>query len=64
MRDNEPAVGSWRSGKPQLAEEFAAFRGSLGVGVHQCAPRDPEAKGLVERATSLVHEHQEGRSCT
>jgi hypothetical protein len=47
--DNEPAVGSWRAGKPQLAEQFEAFRGTLGISVHQCRPRDPEAKGLVER---------------
>lgn len=48
--DNEPAVGSWRSGRPRLAQEFEAFRGTLGIGVRQCRPRDPEAKGLVERA--------------
>jgi transposase len=47
--DNEPAVGSWRSGKPRLAEDFEAFRGVLGIAVHQCKPNDPEAKGLVER---------------
>lgn len=47
--DNEGAVGSWRSGKPKLAEQFEAFRGVLGIGVHQCKPNDPEAKGLVER---------------
>jgi transposase len=47
--DNESAVGSWRAGKPKLAQEFEAFRGALGIGVHQCRPRDPEAKGLVER---------------
>jgi len=47
--DNEGAVGSWRGGRPKLAEEFEVFRGILGVGVHQCRPRDPEAKGLVER---------------
>jgi transposase len=47
--DNEGAVGSWRSGKPKLAEEFEAFRGVLGIAVHQCKPNDPEAKGLVER---------------
>lgn len=47
--DNQGAVGSWRGGVPKLAEEFEAFRGILGVGVHQCRPRDPEAKGLVER---------------
>jgi transposase len=47
--DNEGAVGSWRRGKPMLSEEFEAFRGSLGIGVHLCRPRDPEAKGLTER---------------
>lgn len=47
--DNEPAVGSWRAGKPKLADQFEAFRGTLGISVHQCRPRDPEAKGLVER---------------
>ena len=47
--DNEGAVGSWQAGKPKLAEQFTAFRGTLGISVHQCRPRDPEAKGLVER---------------
>lgn len=47
--DNEGAVGSWRGGKPRLAQEFEAFRGVLGIAVHQCRPNDPEAKGLVER---------------
>jgi len=47
--DNESAVGSWRAGKPKLAAEFEAISGALGIGVHQCRPRDPEAKGLVER---------------
>ena len=47
--DNEGAVGSWRAGRPKLAEEFEAFRGVLGIAVHQCRPNDPEAKGLVER---------------
>lgn len=61
--DNEPAVGSWRGGRPRLAEEFAAFRGSLGVSVYQCAPRDPEAKGLVERANGYLETSFEpGRS--
>lgn len=52
--DNEAAVGSWRAGHPRLSEEFEAFRGFLGVGVHQCRPRDPEAKGLVERANGYL----------
>jgi transposase len=47
--DNEGAVGSWRRGKPTLTQEFESFRGSLGIGVHLCRPRDPEAKGLTER---------------
>lgn len=52
--DNEAAVGSWRAGTPKLTEEFEAFRGVLGIGVHQCRPRDPEAKGLVERANGFL----------
>ena len=47
--DNEGAVGGWRRGKPVLTSEFDAFRGALGIGVHLCRPRDPEAKGLTER---------------
>jgi transposase len=31
-----------------------AFRGTLGVRVLQCRPRDPEAKGLVERANGYL----------
>jgi transposase len=52
--DNEGAVGSWRRGKPKLAEDFEAFRGVLGVKVIQCRPRDPEAKGIVERANGFL----------
>ncbi len=52
--DNEGAVGSWRGGRPKLAEEFEAFRGVLGVKVIQCRPRDPEAKGIVERANGYL----------
>jgi transposase len=47
--DNESAVGCWRRGKPTLTAEFESFRGGLGIGVHLCRPRDPEAKGLTER---------------
>jgi transposase len=52
--DNEAAVGSWRAGKPKLAQEFEAFRGTLGISVHQCRPHDPEAKGLVERVNGYL----------
>lgn len=52
--DNESAVGSWRAGRPKLTAEFEAFRGLLGIRVIQCRPRDPEAKGLVERANGYL----------
>jgi transposase len=52
--DNESAVGQWRGGRPQLTEAMNAFRGSLGITVIQCRPRDPEAKGLVERANGYL----------
>ncbi|MFI9825561.1 IS21 family transposase [Streptomyces sp. NPDC052013] len=52
--DNEAAVGSWRGGRPQLTEDFAAFAGLLGIRIIQCRPGDPEAKGLVERANSYL----------
>src|SRR3954471_664909 len=52
--DNESAVGDWRAGRPKLTEEFEAFRGTLGIRVVQCRPRDPEAKGLVERANGYL----------
>ena len=41
--DNESAVGSWRAGRPQLTQPFAAFAGALGISIIQCRPRDPEA---------------------
>jgi transposase len=52
--DNESAVGSWREGRPKLTAEFEAFRGLLAIRVIQCRPRDPEAKGLVERANGYL----------
>ena len=42
-------MGSWRSGRPKLTEQFDAFGGMLGIRVNQCKPRDPESKGLVEQ---------------
>ncbi|MBB4921898.1 transposase [Kitasatospora kifunensis] len=47
--DNETGVG-----KGRLTSEFAAFAGLLAVKVHLCRPRDPEAKGLVERANGYL----------
>lgn len=52
--DNEPAVGTWNAGRPQLTGQFAAFAGTLGIKVLQCRPADPEAKGLVERANGYL----------
>jgi transposase len=47
--DNESAVGRNQGGVIKLTSEFAAFAGLLGLKVRVCRPRDPEAKGLVER---------------
>ena len=63
--DGEGAIGRWRAGRSELTEQCQAFRGTLGARVIICRPRDPEAKGLVERA----HDHLErsflpGRSFT
>jgi transposase len=52
--DNEGAIGQWKEGRPQLTGEANAFRGVLGVGIRQCRPADPEAKGLVERANGYL----------
>jgi transposase len=52
--DNESAVGQWRGGRPVLTEAMNGFRGTLGITVIQCRPRDPEAKGLVERASGYL----------
>jgi transposase len=52
--DNEGAIGSWKSGRPQLTSATQAFRGVLGVAVRLCRPADPEAKGLVERANGYL----------
>ncbi|WP_406515652.1 IS21 family transposase [Streptomyces sp. NBC_00873] len=47
--DNEAGIG-----RGKLTSEFAAFAGLLAVKVHLCRPRDPEAKGLVERANGYL----------
>src|SRR5438477_265489 len=52
--DNEGAIGSWKSGRPQLTGPTQAFRGTLGITVRLCRPADPEAKGLVERANGYL----------
>ncbi|GHC90973.1 transposase [Streptomyces flavofungini] len=47
--DNEAGVG-----RGKLTAEFAAFAGLLATKIHLCRPRDPEAKGLVERANGYL----------
>ncbi len=39
-------------GRPTI--EFAGFCGALKVGWHFCAPRDPQAKGIVERLQDFM----------
>jgi transposase len=52
--DGEGAVGRHRRGGSQLTAECQAFRGTLATRVYVCQPRDPEAKGLVERANGYL----------
>jgi len=47
--DNEGALVSRRGGKVNLSDPFQRFRGTLGMKVIVLRPRDPEAKGVVER---------------
>jgi transposase len=47
--DGEAAVGRWRARRCELTVDCQAFRGTLATKVLICRPRDPEAKGLVER---------------
>ncbi len=47
--DNEAGVGR---GRPTSG--FAAFAGLLATKIYLCRPRDPEAKGLVERANGYL----------
>jgi Integrase core domain len=45
--DNESAVGSWRARRAQLGASFAAFAGTLGIGILQSRPKDAEASRLT-----------------
>jgi transposase len=47
--DGEGAVGRRRARRAELTAECQAFRGVLAAKVVICRPKDPEAKGLVER---------------
>lgn len=55
--------GALHAGGGEPTDDFAAFCGQLGVGWHFCDPRDPEAKGVVERLQGYVETSFEpGRS--
>jgi transposase len=46
--------GALHAGGGRPTEVFAAFCGQLEIGWHLCAPRDPEAKGIVERLHGFI----------
>lgn len=48
--DNEPGIGQ----KQRLTPLVKAFTGTIGNRVLQVRPRDPEAKGIVERANGYL----------
>jgi transposase len=48
--DGEGAIGRWRAGRTELTGECQAFRGTLGTKVIVLKPREPEHKGIIERA--------------
>jgi transposase len=48
--DGEGAIGRWRAGRVELTSECQAFRGTLGAKVIVLKPRQPEHKGIIERA--------------
>jgi transposase len=52
--DGEGAIGKRRAGKTVLTEAAQGFRGVLGTQIYVCAPADPEAKGIVERANQYL----------
>lgn len=48
--DGEGAVGEYGGGRNKLTAECQAFRGTIAAKVLILRPRDPEAKGVIERA--------------
>jgi transposase len=48
--DGEGAVGEYAGGRNKLTPQCHEFRGTLGTKVLVLRPRDPEAKGIIERA--------------
>jgi transposase len=47
-------VGRYGGAAPKLTAQFSVLRGMLGTRVRILRPRDPESKGLVERANGLL----------
>lgn len=47
--DNEGGVGRHHGANPKLTPQFTVLRGLLGTRFYLTRPRDPEAKGKVER---------------
>jgi transposase len=47
--DNEGGVGRYGGANPKLTPQFQVLRGLFGTRIYVCKPRDPEAKGKVER---------------
>jgi transposase len=63
--DGEGAIGRWRGGKVELTRECQSFRGTLGAKVIVLKPREPEHKGIIERAHDyLERSFLPGRSFT
>jgi transposase len=63
--DGEGAIGRWRAGRVELTGECQAFRGTLGAKVLVLKPREPEHKGIIERAHDyLERSFLPGRSFT
>ena len=59
--DNESGIGQHR----RLTLGARSFAGTLGTRIYQTAPRDPEAKGVVERANGFLEtSFMPGRSFT
>lgn len=48
--DNEPGIGQHR----RLTVAARGFAGTLGTRIYQAPPRDPETKGVVERANGFL----------
>jgi transposase len=63
--DGEGAIGRWRGGRVELTAECQAFRGTLAAKVVVLKPREPEHKGIIERAHDyLERSFLPGRSFT